>query len=294
MFEVKQLAENTFYYEAYSNVGIYRLNEREAVLIDSCDHKRMVRGLDRILGDMGLSVKLIINTHCHVDHICGNRYFQDKYGCIILSTALEKSFIAKPDLEPDFYNVALTTDKKNNPFYGIEPSEAEVITKENLPEGFEVISLPGHSFDMIGVRTPDDVVFLADAVLSRNTWENYKFPFFYSVNKALETLGKIKELDGRIFVPAHSAPTEDIKSLAEYNIEKLKEKKRVVFELCESRSFESLFELVMQDQQLEIKTPKYCMYAVMIRNLLQALIERDMVYSSYENGRMVYHTKSIN
>ena len=75
MFEVKQLAENTFYYEAYSNVGIYRLNEREAVLIDSCDHKRMVRGLDRILGDMGLSVKLIINTHCHVDHICGNRYF---------------------------------------------------------------------------------------------------------------------------------------------------------------------------------------------------------------------------
>jgi len=293
MFEVKHLINNTFYYEAYTNVGIYRLSDSEALLIDSCDHKRMVRGLDRILEEMGLTVNTIISTHCHVDHICGNRYFKEKYGCRILCTRLEQGYIYKPDMEPDFYNVGLSCDKEKNPFYGIEPSEAEVITDENLPEGFEIISLPGHSFDMIGVRTPDDVVFLADAVLSKNTWENYKLPFFYSVNKAMETLENISKLEARFFVPSHNAPVEDIKELAQYNIEKLKEKKQMVFELCESQSFESLFELVVKDQEIEMKTPKYCMYAVMVRNFLQALIERDKIYTVYENSRMIYHTKSV-
>lgn len=293
MFELKQLTENTFYYEAYTNVGVYRLNESEVVLIDSCDHKRMVRGLDRILEEMGLTVNTIISTHCHVDHICGNRYFKEKYGCRILCTRLEQGYIYKPDMEPDFYNAGLSCDKEKNPFYGIEPSEAEVITKDNLPEGFDIISLPGHSFDMIGVRTPDDVVFLADAVLSKNTWENYKLPFFYSVNKAMETLENISKLEARFFVPSHNAPVEDIKELAQYNIEKLKEKKQMVFELCESQSFESLFELVVKDQEIEMKTPKYCMYAVMVRNFLQALIERDKIYTVYENSRMIYHTKSV-
>lgn len=293
MFEVKQLAENTFYYEAFTNVGIYRLNEKEAVLIDSCDHKRMVRGLDRILTEMGLSVRLIINTHCHVDHICGNRYFQDKYGCKILCTRLEQAFIFKPDLEPEFYNAGLSADKLNNPFFGIDPSEAEIINDSNLPEGFEIISLPGHSFDMIGVRTPDDVVFLADSVLSVNTWESYRLPFFYNVNEAIKSLEKISRLEAKCFVPSHNAPVESIRELACYNIERLKEKKQMVFELCQGKSFEELFELVVNDQQIDMKTPKYCMYAVMVRNLLQALIDKDKIYTVFERGRMVYYTKDI-
>ncbi len=293
MFEVRQLAENTFYYEAFTNVGIYRLNDREAVLIDSCDHKRMVKGLDRILTEMGLSVSLIINTHGHVDHICGNKYFRDKYGCRILSTALEKTFIANPELEADFYNAALSVDKRNNPFYGIEATESEIITADNVPEGFGIIPLPGHGFDMIGVRTPDNVVFLADAVLSRYTWESYKLPFFYNVNKSLETLEKIRSLKAEYFVPSHDAPVRDIGDLAMYNEQQLREKKQMVFQLCENQSFESLFELVAADQGLDIKTPKYCMYAVMVKNYLQALIEKGKVYSVYENGRMIYRTKSL-
>ncbi len=291
MFEVKHLTGNTFYYDAFTNVGIYSLNEAEAVLIDSCDHKRMVKGLDRELAGMGLRVSLIISTHCHVDHICGNRYFQDKYGCRLLSTKLEQGFINKPDLEPDFYNVALGGDKSNNPFYGIDPSETEIISADNIPEGFEIIELPGHGFEMIGVRTPDDVLFLADSVLSVTTWENYRLPFFYSVNKAIATLEKIRDMKARLFVPSHNAPVEDIRELAEYNIERLKEKKQLVLDLCPGRSFEELFDAVIKREGLEIKMPKYCMYAVMVKNLLQSLIEDNLIYTDLENNRVIYHTK---
>ena len=240
MFEIKHLKGNTYYYDAFTNVGIYKLNDKEAVLIDSCDHKRMVKGLDRELSEMGLSVSLI---------------------------------------------------KSTNPFYGIQPSETEIITEDNIPEGFEIISLSGHGFDMIGVRTPDDVLFLADSVISVSTWENYKLPFFHNVNKAMATLSGIKDIKAALFLPSHNPPVEDIAELAEYNLEKLKEKKRMILELCENKSFEELFDLTMKREELEIKMPKYCMYAVMVKNLLQSLIEDDLIYTDLDNNRIIYRKK---
>lgn len=291
MFEVKPLLGDTFYFEAFTNVGIYRLNEKQAVLIDSCDHKRMVRSLDRELEAMELEPSLIINTHCHNDHICGNRYFSEKYGCRLLSTKLEQAFIHKPELEIEFYSSGLMTDERNNPFLGMEPSEAELISKENIPEGFEIIELPGHAFEMVGVRTPDDVLFLADAVLSVPTWEGYKLPFFCDVNESVKTLERIRNMKARLFVPSHNAPVEDISELAEYNIAKLKEKKQMFLELCDKRSFEEIFAAYMEKDGLVIKTPKYCMYAVMVRKYLQSLIDDGLIYNSLENNIMRYHIK---
>lgn len=291
MFEVKQLAENTFYYEAFTNVGIYRTGEKEAVLIDSCDHKRMVRGLDRELENMGLKVSAVINTHSHMDHICGNSYFKEKYGCRLFSTRLEHGYICNPGMESDFYNAGLTADKNNNGFGEVTPTETEIITAENIPAGLRTVELPGHSFEMIGIRTPDDVLFLADSVLSEETWERYRLPFFNNVNKTVETLEKIKEMKAEIFVPSHNAPVEDICPLAQYNIEKLKEKKQTVYNLCKDKSFEEIFALVMQKENLSIKAPKYSMYAVMVRNFLQALIEDRIIYTELENNRILYRIK---
>lgn len=291
MFEVKHLIGNTYYYDAFTNVGIYKLNESEAVLIDSCDHKRMVKGLDRELQNMGLSVSLIINTHSHFDHICGNRYFQDKYGCRLLSTRFEQGFILNPELEDNFYSVALGQPKSTSLSYGTQPSQTEIITGESLPEGFETVELPGHSFEMIGVRTPDDVLFLADSVLSALTWDNYRLPFFYNVNKSLDTFRAVRNMKARLFVPSHNPPLEDISELADYNIKKLKEKKSVAFDLCDGKSLEQVFDAVMKAEGLEIKMPKYCMYAVMVKNLMQSLIEDELVYTALENNRVIYHTK---
>ena len=291
MFAVTQLAENTFYYEAFTNVGIYRLDKERALLIDSCDHKRMVRGLDRELEAMGLKVDTVINTHCHADHIMGNSYFKDKYGARLLSTKAEQGFIYNTGIEADFYNAGLTLNKSANPFCCAESTETEIITKENIPAGFEIISLPGHCFDMIGVRTPDDVVFLADSVLSFSTWRNYKYPFFHDVNKAIKTLEEIKQMKAALFVPSHNSPVKDITDLAEYNIEKLTEKKRLIYDNCEGKSFEELFAVIMERENLELKTQQYAMYAAMIRNLLKALIEDDVICSKLENNVMIYHKK---
>ncbi|MBO5936365.1 MAG: MBL fold metallo-hydrolase [Clostridia bacterium] len=288
MFDIVETLGNTYYYSAFSNVGVYKLNRSEVLLIDSCDHKRMVKSLDGILEKNGLRVKTIIDTHCHVDHIAGNKFFYDKYGCEILASKGEQGFIAYPDREPRFYYSGINTDKTRNPFFITEPSDATVITAKNTPEGFEIIPLPGHSFDMIGVRTPDDVVFLADAILSKKTWDEYKLPFFYSVNESLQTLKDIQNIKAKLFVPAHDEPLSDICELAEYNIESMKHKKELIYSLCSGKSFEEIFALAIDKLDLRIMTPKYPMYSVMVRNFLQSLVEDEAINTTLEDSVLIY------
>lgn len=289
MFDIVETIGNTYYYSAFSNVGVYKLNKSEVLLIDSCDHKRMVKSLDSILEKNGLRVKTIIDTHCHVDHIAGNKFFYDKYGCEILASKGEQGFIAYPDREPRFYYSGIDTDKSKNPFFLIEPSDANVLTAQNNPEGFEIIPLPGHSFEMIGVRTPDDVVFLADAILSKKTWDEYKLPFFCSINESIQTLKDIQNIKAKLFVPAHDSPLGDIHELAEYNIKSMMHKKELIYDLCEGKSFEKIFSDVVGALELKIMTSKYPMYAVVVRNFLQSLVEDEAIYATLEDSVLVYH-----
>ena len=288
MFDLHHIKGNTYYYKAYTNVGVCYIGNNEVVLIDSCDHKRMVKGLDRILTEKGWRVKTIISTHCHVDHICGNSFFSEKYGCEILCTKTEAGFIAKPDLEPGFYYSGIDTDKTKNPFFLVEPSEAVVINEKNTPKDFEIIDLPGHSFEMIGVRTPDDVVFLADAVLSVRTVDEYKLPFFYNVNESIITLGRICEMSGEYFVPSHSEITKDIVPLCEHNIKAMKDIKELIYEICQGRSFDDMFCVLMERLELNIKTEKYPMYSLMLRNYLQSLVEDKKICARLDGSRLVY------
>lgn len=63
-------------------------------------------------------------------------------------------------------------------FLMAQESKAEYLTADVLPEGFEIIPLPGHFFDMVGFRTPDQVVYLADCLSSKETLDKYQIDLF--------------------------------------------------------------------------------------------------------------------
>lgn len=291
MFEIFNLKDKTSYFQSGANVGIYDLGNGKAVLIDSCEHSRIVKGFDKQLQERGLSVDTVINTHCHIDHICGNAFFKEKYGAKLLCTKKEKMFIVYPSLESEFYFSGIDTDKSKNPFFMVESSEPEIITDENLPEGFEIIPLPGHSFQMIGVRTPDNVVFLADSVISKKTWDEHKMPFFRDINESIETLEMIKTLKADLFVPSHDEPTRDITPLAEYNLVKLKELKETVYSCCDEIAFDNLFTRVINKMGITVRTQKYPMYSIMIRNALKALVDDERTGGKMQGDSFIYYRK---
>ena len=242
MYELVQVAERSYYIENPSKIGLVRLNDTEVCLIDSGNDKEAGRKVLKIVEAQGWHLTAIYNTHANADHIGGNKYLQGQTGCAVYAPSINCAFTKQPILEPAFLYGAFPPKDLRHKFLLAQPSEAYPLTESVLPEGFEIIPLPGHFFDMVGYRTPDNVVFLADCLSSRQTLDKYQVSFIYDVAAYLETLEMVKTMEAAVFVPAHAEAAADIADLAQYNIDKVYEIAETILVLCaEPLGFEELF-----------------------------------------------------
>lgn len=288
MFKLVSCAENTYYLKSFANVGVYDLGDGNAVLIDSGDHKKSVHDLNKELERLNLCVKTIVNTHSHIDHITGNKFFKEKYNCDIYASSIEQFLTSEPNIEGTFYFSGIPIRRLPDGRLSDKGTSVKLLENGSLPHGFETVSLPGHNFNMIGVKTPDDVWFLGDAVLAKETFEFYKIPFFLDINKSIETAKAVKNLKGKLFVPAHAAPCEDISDLADYNAEKLRQMKNYFFEICNGRSLEEIIEKADCDLSLNLNPDKYAKVSLVVRGFMQALLEDKKITAEIARSRLVY------
>ena len=63
MYELVQVAENSFYLQSPAKIGIVRLNEKDVCLIDSGNDKDAGRKIRQILDANGWHLTAIYNTH---------------------------------------------------------------------------------------------------------------------------------------------------------------------------------------------------------------------------------------
>ena len=170
-----------------------------------------------------------------------------------------------------------------------KPSDAQELTPACLPEGFELLQLPGHFFDMVGFRTPDDVVYLADCLSSRETLEKYEIGFLYDVAAYLNTLEMVKTLSGRAFVPAHAAATEDIAPLAQYNIDKVLEIADIITELCRApQTFEAVLQQLFRRFDLVMNFEQYVLVGSTVRSYLAWLKDSGRLCAVFDDNRLLW------
>ena len=220
MYELIQVAENSYYIQSPAKIGLVKVSEKDVCLIDTGNDKDTGKKVKKVLDANGWQLKAIYNTHSNEDHIGGNKYLQTQTGCKIYAPGIECDFTNHPILEPAYLYGGFPGKDLRHKFLLAQESNAEYLTKEVLPEGLEMIELPGHFFDMVGFRTADDVVYLADCLSSKETLDKYQISVLYDVESYLKTLEMVKNMKAKMFVPSHAAPTEDISELAQYNIDK--------------------------------------------------------------------------
>ena len=290
MYELVRLTENCFYIESPAKIGLVRLDDSDVCLIDSGNDKDAGRKIRQILDANSWKLKAVYNTHSNADHIGGNRYLQNQTDCRIFAPGIDCDFTRHPLLEPSFLYGGYPCKDLRHKFLMAQESNAEVLTDEVLPEGFRILPLPGHFFDMVGFRTPDDVVFLADCLSSRETLEKYQISFIYDVASYLETLEKVKKLEARIFVPSHAAVTEEIASLAQVNIEKVLEIAEKILEICnEPQCFETILQKLFLGYSLVMNFEQYVLVGSTVRSYLSWLKDSGKVECIFENGLLLWH-----
>ncbi len=289
MYECIQAGGNSYYIQCPAKIGLVRLNETEVCLIDSGNDKDAGKKVRRILEERGWKLTAIYNTHSHADHIGGNQYLQKQTGCRIYAPGIERDFTCHPVLEPAFLYGGCPPKELRHKFLMAQGSGAEELTDSCLPEGFSLIPLPGHSFDMAGLRTPDDVVYLADCLSSKETLEKYQIGFLYDVGAYLSTLETVKQMEARLFVPSHAEAAEEIASLAQYNIDHVRRVGDHIEALCkEPKTFEELLSHLFSDYGMEMNFQQHALVGSAVRSYLTWLKESGRLTPYFEHHMLMW------
>ena len=289
MYELIQVTDRTCYIESPAKIGLVRLGDSDVCLIDSGNDKDAGRKVRQLLNANGWHLTAIYNTHSNADHIGGNRYLQGQTGCRVFAPGVECAFTRRPILEPSFLYGGYPCRDLRHKFLMAQESDAEPLTADALPKGLKTIELPGHFFDMVGYRTPDDVVFLADCLSSRETLEKYQVSFVYDVAAYLETLETVKGLSARMFVPAHAPAAEDVSELAQLNIDKVHEIAEKILGLCaEPASFESVLRRLFADYGLRMTFEQHVLVGSTVRSYLSWLRDAGRLEVEFEDNVLLW------
>lgn len=289
MYELIPVGEQSYYIQSPSKIGLIRVGGRDVCLIDCGNDKDAGRKVRQILTANDWNLKAIYLTHSNADHIGGNKYLQAQTGCQTYAPGIECEFTRHPILEPAFLYGGFPPSDLRHKFLMAQESDASPLTKESLPEGFEILPLPGHFFDMVGYRTPDNVVYLADCLSSRQTLDKYQLTFLYDVAAYLNTLEMVKTLNARMFVPAHAEATEDITPLAQYNIDKvLSIGDRLVSMCSRPISFEMLLQKVFSEYGLTMNFEQYVLIGGTVRSYLAWLKDSGRLDAVFEDNLLLW------
>lgn len=133
---------------------------REAAVVDpGCYTPEERAELTDFIAKKKLDVKLLLNTHAHIDHVLGNAFIKKKFGVALWLHRLEAPVLKSAEVFAGVYGIP-----------AFESSTADCEIKENEPIRFgntalEVLFVPGHSPGHVAFYNRTTGILLAGDVL---------------------------------------------------------------------------------------------------------------------------------
>lgn len=288
--ELKQIGPKTFCIEHDTNIGIHFTDDGRMYLIDT-GSKGDGEKIDEILSREGWVPSCIINTHTHIDHIGGNEFLMRKYGIPAYCTDYDMAFAHYSELEAAYMNGGYPAEKLRTIFAHPGMIGFRSIEKET-PDGIDWTYLPGHSFGMIGIRTSDDIWFLGDSYLSRSFLKQYTFGFIYNVEAYIDTLKKLKEFKGALFVPSHGILETDIVPSLEQNLRSVAEMCSMICENCrEYRGQDEILQQMYERLRMHARPAQHALLSSTVKSYLTYLQDRNKLECRFVDNIMKWRTQ---
>lgn len=287
MYELHHLKGNTYYIDGPTNIGVYKLNNTDVVLID-CGTANEGPIIETVLRRNKLNLKYIVNTHSHADHSGANLYLMKMTDCKILASKIERAFLRDSKLDIGFLNGGYPLDEYDNKLMHID-EQKEIYSLKELPRGLRSFKLPGHHYGMIGIRTSDGVYFIADTLGSMELVDKQHILLIYDVEGYLNTLDFVESIEDSILVPSHSKVTTDIKELVDFNRKKIFEIRDLILDILDKeKTMEEIVADVFEHYKLRISYNKYLLITSTIRSYVSYLSNKKLINKYFKNNKLYF------
>ncbi len=147
MIQIQKLTFNPAFQE---NTYVLWDETQECLIIDpGCYDTNEQKVLEKFIRDNQLIPKLLLNTHCHIDHVLGNYFIKKTWQIPLLIHPLEQAPLKSVELYAPVYG-----------FQNYEPTESDKLITENDKIQFgnselQILFTPGHSVGHIVFYCPE-------------------------------------------------------------------------------------------------------------------------------------------
>lgn len=133
---------------------------REAIVIDPGDN---IPEIEKILSKHQLTVKAIVVTHAHIDHVAGAEQLRKKTGGPVYLNMKDAELLAALDVQAQWIGVE-TPERVNVDMDAVDGTTLHLAGSE-----FHVLHTPGHTQGSISLYIPQQAKLIAGDTLFRDS-----------------------------------------------------------------------------------------------------------------------------
>ena len=298
--QLTQFGEHTWVIQGGANIGVIAYGGR-CLIIDSGMDKDIGRDILNQVKKLGLAPSALLVTHAHADHFGGAQYLVRQTGLKVYASRVEAAVMSGPILEPLYLFSGATPPRElQHKFLLAKPCLVDTVLEGNeqsvdhIP--LQVIPLPGHSIEQVGVAF-GDTFFVGDAFFTPEILDKHRIPFYTDIQIGLRTLTTLKtHIESFKFVVAGHGEiytaTEKADAAIEYTIERLEsilEGIREALDDGKARTAGEVLKIVADAQGVQIQAlPQYVLYNTTVQSALSTLYQRGEIYPLFQDNSLAW------
>ncbi|HBH13007.1 MAG: Hydrolase [Clostridiales bacterium 38_11] len=295
--ELKKVKGNTYLISPdFIDLGLYRLNKEQCLLIDSGFHKTAKNEIIPFMEKNNMMVRGILCTHGHIDHAGGNNLLKMTYGAQIAAPYVENM------LGENSYNMYVLSDNLRFRIFGETiPSfsyKTDIVINPDYTDfyflgvDFQIIKIYGHSPYQIGYITPDNVAYLGDALLSESMIRITKLPYIFDVGNDLASKKNLKTLNCDKYILSHKGVYDDIEYLVDQNIDHINSRIEILLDILkEPMYFEDYTADIVNKLEIKADLRKIVYLQRTVRGYLSYFQENNLVDAYLDNNKILFVKK---